>query len=449
MSQSIGMVSLGCAKNQVDAEQMLFLLQQAGFEIHAEPAGSDVVIINTCGFIESAKTEAIDNILAMAALKAEGSISKILVTGCLAQRYQQEILKELPEVDGVLGTGSYYDVVGAVKQLLSGREGLEEYGDIQAPVQECGRILTTPRQYAYLKIAEGCDNHCAFCIIPALRGRYRSRPMEKLIEEAKELAAGGAKELIVVAQDTSRYGIDLYGERRLAELLRELCRIDGIVWVRVHYLYPDEMSDELIDVLASEPKIVKYLDIPIQHINDGILKKMNRRGNSKYLRELLRKLRQRIPGLVLRTSLITGLPGEGEKEFDELCDFLREFRMERVGAFVFSPEEGTRAAKMEYPDTEIARQRADFIEELQSRIMDDWNESMMGKRLQVLCEGFDADENCYYGRTYADSPDIDGRILFESEQTLEPGDFVTVEVTDACDGELIGVMEETEHDDCK
>ncbi len=449
MSQSIGMVSLGCAKNQVDAEQMLFLLQQAGFEIHAEPAGSDVVIINTCGFIESAKTEAIDNILAMAALKAEGSIGKILVTGCLAQRYQQEILKELPEVDGVLGTGSYYDVVGAVKQLLSGREGLEEYGDIQAPVQECGRILTTPRQYAYLKIAEGCDNHCAFCIIPALRGRYRSRPMEKLIEEAKELAAGGAKELIVVAQDTSRYGIDLYGERRLAELLRELCKIDGIVWVRVHYLYPDEMSDELIDVLASEPKIVKYLDIPIQHINDGILKKMNRRGNSKYLRELLRKLRQRIPGLVLRTSLITGLPGEGEKEFDELCDFLREFRMERVGAFVFSPEEGTRAAKMEYPDTEIARQRADFIEELQSRIMDDWNESMMGKRLQVLCEGFDADEDCYYGRTYADSPDIDGRILFESEQTLEPGDFVTVEVTDACDGELIGVMEETEHDDCK
>ena len=449
MSQSIGMVSLGCAKNQVDAEQMLFLLQQAGFEIHAEPAGSDVVIINTCGFIESAKTEAIDNILAMAALKAEGSIGKILVTGCLAQRYQQEILKELPEVDGVLGTGSYYDVVGAVKQLLSGREGLEEYGDIQAPVQECGRILTTPRQYAYLKIAEGCDNHCAFCIIPALRGRYRSRPMEKLIEEAKELAAGGAKELIVVAQDTSRYGIDLYGERKLAELLRELCRIDGIVWVRVHYLYPDEMSDELIDVLASEPKIVKYLDIPIQHINDGILKKMNRRGNSKYLRELLKKLRQRIPGLVLRTSLITGLPGEGEKEFEELCDFLREFRMERVGAFVFSPEEGTRAAKMEYPDTEIARQRADFIEEIQSRIMDDWNESMMGKRLQVLCEGFDADEDCYYGRTYADSPDIDGRILFESEQTLEPGDFVTVEVTDACDGELIGVMEETEHDDCK
>ena len=449
MSQSIGMVSLGCAKNQVDAEQMLFLLQQAGYNVLPEPAGADVVIVNTCGFIESAKTVAIDNILAMAQLKAEGSVGKILVTGCLAQRYQEEILKELPEVDGVLGTGSYYDVVSAVKQLLDGAEGIEEYGDIQAPVQECGRILTTPKHYAYLKIAEGCDNHCAFCIIPTLRGKYRSRPMEKLIEEAKELAASGVKELIVVAQDTSRYGIDLYGERKLAELLRELCKIDGFVWVRVHYLYPDEMSDELIDVLANEPKIVKYLDIPIQHIDDGILKKMNRRGNSKYLKALLTKLRDRIPGLVLRTSLITGLPGEGEKEFEALCDFLREYKLERVGAFAFSPEEGTRAARMEYPDAEVARQRADVVEEIQSRIMDEWNESMMGKKLQVLCEGYDADEECWYGRTFADSPDIDGRILFDSEEELTPGDFVTVEVTDACDGELIGVMEDAENDDCE
>lgn len=449
MSQSIGMVSLGCAKNQVDAEQMLFLLQQAGYNILPEPAGADVVIVNTCGFIESAKTEAIDNILAMAQLKAEGSVGKILVTGCLAQRYQEEILKELPEVDGVLGTGSYYDVVSAVKQLLDGAEGIEEYGDIQAPVQECGRILTTPKHYAYLKIAEGCDNHCAFCIIPTLRGKYRSRSMDKLIEEAKKLAVSGVKELIVVAQDTSRYGIDLYGERKLAELLRALCKIDGFVWVRVHYLYPDEMSDELIDVLANEPKIVKYLDIPIQHIDDGILKKMNRRGNSKYLKALLTKLRDRIPGLVLRTSLITGLPGEGEKEFEALCDFLREYKLERVGAFAFSPEEGTRAAKMEYPDAEVARQRADVVEEIQSRIMDEWNESMMGKKLQVLCEGYDADEECWYGRTFADSPDIDGRILFDSEEELTPGDFVTVEVTDACDGELIGVMEDAENDNCE
>ena len=449
MSQSIGMVSLGCAKNQVDAEQMLFLLQQAGFEIHAEPAGSDVVIINTCGFIESAKTEAIDNILAMAALKAEGSIGKILVTGCLAQRYQQEILKELPEVDGVLGTGSYYDVVGAVKQLLAGREGLEEYGDIQAPVQECGRILTTPRQYAYLKIAEGCDNHCAFCIIPTLRGKYRSRPMDKLIEEAKELAVSGVKELIVVAQDTSRYGLDLYGERKLAELLRQLCRIDGLVWIRVHYLYPDEMSQELIDVLANEPKIVKYLDIPIQHINDDILRRMNRRGNGEYVKELFAKLRREIPGLVLRTSLITGLPGEGEAEFAQLCDFLKEYKLERVGAFAFSPEEGTRAAEMEYPDTEIARQRADMVAEIQSRIMDDYNESCIGKTMQVLCEGYDPDEESYYGRTFADSPDIDGKIWFTAEKHIKTGDFADVRVVDAYDGELVGVLEEEYNDDCE
>lgn len=449
MSQSIGMVSLGCAKNQVDAEQMLFLLQQAGYNIQPEPAGADVVIVNTCGFIESAKTEAIDNILAMAQLKAEGSVGKILVTGCLAQRYQEEILKELPEVDGVLGTGSYYDVVSAVKQLLDGAEGIEEYGDIQAPVQECGRILTTPKHYAYLKIAEGCDNHCAFCIIPTLRGKYRSRPMDKLIEEAKELAASGVKELIVVAQDTSRYGIDLYGERKLAELLRRLCKIDGLVWVRVHYLYPDEMSQELIDVLANEPKIVKYLDIPIQHINDEILRKMNRRGNGEYVRQLFTKLRHEIPGLVLRTSLITGLPGEGEVEFAQLCDFLKEYKLERVGAFAFSPEEGTRAAEMEYPDTEIAKQRAEQVAEIQSRIMDDYNESCVGQVMQVLCEGYDPDEESYYGRTYADSPDIDGKIWFTAEKHIKTGDFVDVHVVDTYDGELVGVLEEEYNDDCE
>lgn len=448
MSQSIGMISLGCAKNQVNAEQMLFLLRVAGYEILPDPDGADLVIINTCGFIEDAKAEAIDNILAMGELKKEGRIGKILVTGCLAQRYQMEIVQEMPEVDGVLGTGSYYDIVSAVGKVLAG-ELVSEFGDINAPQPEPQRILTTPEHYAYLRIAEGCDNHCAFCIIPQLRGRYRSRPMEELLKEAQDLADSGVKELIVIAQDTSRYGIDLYGERKLAELLQKLCAIDGFVWVRVHYLYPDEMSEELIDVLANEPKIVKYLDIPIQHIDDGILKKMNRRGNSKYLKALLTKLRDRIPGLVLRTSLITGLPGEGEKEFEALCDFLREYKLERVGAFAFSPEEGTRAARMEYPDAEVARQRADVVEEIQSRIMDEWNESMMGKKLQVLCEGYDADEECWYGRTFADSPDIDGRILFDSEEELTPGDFVTVEVTDACDGELIGVMEDAENDDCE
>lgn len=448
MIQSIGMISLGCAKNQVDAEQMLFLLQQAGYLIQPAPEGADVVIINTCGFIDSAKSEAIDNILAMAQLKAEGKIGKILVTGCLAQRYQEEILTEMPEVDGILGTGSYYDITSAVAQVLADKTP-KQFDSINAPIRECGRILTTPQHYAYLKIGEGCDNHCAYCVIPSLRGKYRSRPMEKLIEEAEELAAGGAKELIVVAQDTSRYGLDLYGERKLAELLRRLCRIDGIHWVRVHYLYPDEMSDELIDVLADEPKIVKYLDIPIQHINDDILRKMNRRGNSEYLKELLRKLRSRIPNLVLRTSLITGLPSEGEAEFDELCDFLREFRLERVGAFAFSPEEGTRAAEMPHPDAEVARARADFVAELQSRIMDDWNAACEGKTLEVLCEGYAPAEGEYFGRTYADSPDIDGKIWFTSARELVAGEFVNVFVTGAYDGELVGVSEEDYHDNCK
>ena len=448
MTHSIGMISLGCAKNQVNAEQMLYLRRQAGYESQADPDGADRVIINTCGFIESAKTEAIDNILAMAALKQEGRVGKILVTGCLAQRYQEEILNELPEVDGILGTGSYYDIVNAVRQVLSGVV-YRRFDDINAPQAEPQRILTTPEYYAYLKIAEGCDNHCAYCIIPTLRGKLRSRPLEELVQEAECLAKDGVKELIIVAQDTSRYGLDLYGERKLAELLRRLCRIDGLVWIRVHYLYPDEMSEELIDVLANEPKIVKYLDIPLQHINDGILRRMNRRGNSAYVRALLTKLRRRIPGLVLRTSLITGLPGEGEAEFEELCEFLKEFRLERVGVFAFSPEEGTRAAQMEYPDSEIALARKERIEELQSRIMDEYNDRCIDAVMQVLCEGYDPDEQSYYGRTFADSPDIDGRIWFTAESHIRTGSFVNVRVTDTYDGELVGVLEEDIHDNSK
>ena len=445
MTHTIGMISLGCAKNQVNAEHMLWLLRQAGYEISPDPDGAELVIVNTCGFIESAKTEAIDNILAMAQLKAEGRIQKILVTGCLAQRYQEEILKELPEVDGVLGTGSYYDVANAVGQVLSGKR-YKRFDDINAAQSEDGRILTTPEYYAYLKIAEGCDNHCAYCVIPKLRGKLRSRPMEELVKEAEQLAADGVKELIVVAQDTSRYGLDLYGERRLAELLRRLCKIDSLVWIRVHYLYPDEMSQELIDILANEPKIVKYLDIPIQHINDEILRKMNRRGNGEYVRQLFTKLRHEIPGLVLRTSLITGLPGEGEEEFQQLCEFLKEFKLERAGTFVFSPEEGTKAALMEYPDKAVAQERAEIIGELQSRIMDEYNASCEGKVMQVLCDGYDPDEECYYGRTYADSPDIDGRIWFTASRHIKTGDFVNVFVVGAYDGELTGMLEEDMED---
>ena len=450
MGKRVGMISLGCAKNQVNAEQMLYRLQEAGYTLQEDVDGADLVIVNTCGFIDSAKSEAIDNILAMGALKQEGRIGRLLVTGCLSQRYQDEILQEMPEVDGVLGTGSYDDIVsGVADRLLNGGETVSEFGDIDAPADEAGRVLTTPQHYAYIKIAEGCNNFCAFCIIPHLRGRYRSRAVEDILQEARGLAESGVKELIVVAQDTSRYGLDLYGERRLAELLRRLCRIDGLVWIRVHYLYPDEMSQELIDVLANEPKIVKYLDIPIQHINDEILRRMNRRGNGDYVRALFKKLRQEIPGLVLRTSLITGLPGEGEAEFAELCSFLKEYKLERVGAFAFSPEEGTRAAEMEYPDSEIAQQRAEQVAEIQSRIMDAYNESCIGKTMQVLCEGFDPDEESYYGRTYADSPDIDGKIWFTAERHIKTGDFVDVRVVDTYDGELVSILEEDYHDDSK
>ena len=434
----IGFISLGCAKNQVNCEQMMYRLQEAGHEILPDVNGADVVVINTCGFIDSAKSEAIDNIIAMGQLKEAGAIGKILVTGCLSQRYQDEILEEMPEVDGLLGTGSYGEIVPAVEALLEGRS-VERFGSIHAPEEEVGRVLTTPQHYAYLKIAEGCDNHCAYCVIPSLRGKYRSRQMDDVLYEARTLAADGVKELIVVAQDTSRYGTDLPGHKRLlGELLRQLCRIEGIHWVRVHYLYPDEIDDELIDVIASEPKIVKYLDIPIQHINNDILRRMNRRGNGASVEALFQKLRERIPGLVLRTSLITGLPGEGEAEFQELCAFLKRAKLERVGAFAFSPEEGTPAAKMEYPDSEVAAQRAEIVEELQSRIMDAYNEAMLGKTLEVLTDGYDPEEDLYYGRTYADSPEIDGRVWFTADRTVKTGSFVSVTVTGVRDGELTG-----------
>ena len=446
MGKKVAMVSLGCAKNQVDAEQMLCLLHEAGYEITTEVEYSDVTIVNTCGFIESAKSEAIQEILELGLLKKEGKIGKILVSGCLSQRYQDQLMEELPEVDGILGCGSYTDIVSAVDDVLGGDQP-RRFDDIDGALEEVGRVLTTPDYYAYLKIAEGCDNHCAFCVIPSLRGKYRSRRFEDRVEEAQMLADQGVKELIVIAQDTSRYGIDLYGKRRLAELLRELCKIQGLHWIRIHYLYPDEMDEELIDTIAQEEKICSYLDIPIQHCNDQILRHMNRRGNKEYLQWLLPHLREKIPGLVLRTSLIAGLPGEGEEEFQELCAFLKEFKLERAGTFAFSPEEGTKAAQMDYPDHEIAQERAEIINELQSRIMDEYNASCEGKTMQVLCEGYDPDEDCYYGRTYADSPDIDGRIWFTSSRHIKTGDFVDVCVVGAYDGELTGMLEEDMEDD--
>ena len=439
---NIGFISLGCAKNQVDCERMMYRVQEAGHTVRADIVGCDVVVINTCGFIESAQSEAIDHILTTAGLKADGYVGKILVTGCLSQRYQEEIMKEMPEVDGVLGTGSYTEIVPAIEALLEGNV-VADFGSIDAPEQETGRILTTPEHYAYIKIAEGCDNHCSYCIIPSLRGKFRSRQMDDVLYEARLLAASGVKELLVVAQDTSRYGTDLGdGRRLLPDLLRELCKIDDLHWIRVHYVYPDEIDDEFIEVMASEPKIVKYLDIPIQHCNDKVLNLMNRRGNGAYLRELFDTLRSRIPGLVIRTSIITGLPGEGEEEFEELCAFLREQKLPRVGAFAFSPEEGTEAAKMDYPDHDVAVRRAELLEMLQSDIMDEYNASMIGKTMEVLVEAYDEENEQYYGRTYGDSPEIDGRVWLACDEPLKEGEFVMVCIDGCIDGDLAGYVVE-------
>lgn len=426
MKKSIALISLGCAKNLVNSEQMLYLLDEAGYALSPDPEGCDAVIINTCGFIDAAKSEAIDTILQMAELKAAGKLGKIIVTGCLPERYRDDIRTELPEIDAVLGVGSFADIVSALDEAFAGNI-VEYFGDKNAPVDELPRVVSTGPAWAYLKIAEGCDNFCAFCAIPYIRGRYRSRSMTNILEEARSLAEHGVKELIVIAQDITKYGTDLYGKRSLAELCSKLSEIDGIEWIRLHYTYPDQFDDELIDEIASNDKIVKYLDIPIQHINDGILRAMNRHGTSDDIRRLFKDLRQRIPGLVLRTSIIAGLPGEGEAEFEELCEFLREAKIERAGVFPFSPEEGTRAAKMEHVDFETAQRRAELIMQLQSEIMEEFCRSQVGKTLRVLCEGYDEEQKMFFGRSYADSPDIDGLVFFDGAGC--EGNIVDVKIT--------------------
>ena len=438
MSYKIAFISLGCAKNQVNCEQMMSLVQSAGHEIVSaeNPAGADVAVVNTCGFLASACEEAIGQILELAELKRAGQLKKILVTGCMAQRYKADVLEELPEIDGILGTGSYGEIVPAIGAVMEGDRPCL-MGNIHTAPQNGPRILSTPPWYAYLRIAEGCDNHCAYCVIPSLRGKYRSRPMGELLEEAAELAEAGVRELLVIAQDITRYGTDLNGEHQLAALLRELCKLD-FRWIRLHYLYPDEITEELIDTIAREEKILPYLDIPIQHCNDGILKAMNRRDTRESITALLAKLRARIPGLVLRTSLITGLPGEGAAEFEELCEFLREVKIERAGVFPFSPEEGTRAAQMDHVESEEAARRAELAVDVQSDVIDAYNESVLGEEREVLCEGFDPQAQMFHGRSYAESPEIDGRIYFTSEEDAEPGTFVTVRLTGVMDGELTG-----------
>ena len=439
MNYNVSFISLGCAKNQVNCEQMMATVQAAGYTVTASPMGADVVVVNTCGFLASACEEAIDNILEMAELKKAGQVKKIIVTGCMAQRYKNDVLNELPEVDGILGTGSYGDIADAITEVMEGGLRPCHLGNIHTAEQGGARILSTPPWYAYLRIAEGCDNHCAYCVIPSLRGKYRSRPMNEILDEAAELASAGVQELLVIAQDITRYGTDFNGEHQLAKLLRELCKLE-FRWIRLHYLYPDEITDELIDTIAEEPKILPYLDIPMQHCNDNILKLMNRRDSKASLLAMVKKLRERIPGLVLRTSLIAGLPGEGEEEFEELCEFLREVQIERAGVFPFSPEEGTRAAQMEHVDYEEAQRRAELAVDVQSDIIDAYNESVLGEEREVLCEGFDGQAQMFFGRTYAESPDIDGRVYFTADEEVEPGTFVTVRFTDTMDGELTGEM---------
>ena len=435
MEKTFAMISLGCAKNLVNSEQMLYLLSEAGYTLVPEAEGADFAVVNTCGFIDAAKSEAIDAILELGELKKEKKLGAIIVTGCLSERYRDSILEELPEIDAVLGVGSFGDIVEAADAVMQGR-ALERFASNSAPVDEIPRVVSTGPAWAYLRIAEGCDNFCAFCAIPYIRGRYRSRAMENVVEEARELAERGVKELIVIAQDITRYGTDLYGRPCLAALCRELAKIEGVEWIRLHYLYPDAFDDELIDEIASNDKIVKYLDIPIQHINDNILRSMRRRGTGAEIRALFKTLRERIPGLVLRTSLITGLPGEGEAEFEELCAFLKEARIERAGVFPFSPEEGTPAAAMEHPDPLTAQRRAELVMELQARIMDEFCESRIGKTLRVLCQDFDEESGLLVGRSWADSPDIDGLVFFEGD--CPPGEMTDVLIDAAEDGFLYG-----------
>jgi ribosomal protein S12 methylthiotransferase len=432
------MISLGCPKNQVDAEIMLAKLRSAGFELTNEAGFADVVIINTCGFIEDAKKESIENILEMALLKKEGTIKGIVVSGCLAQRYFDDIQKEFPEVNCIVSVGRAGEIIKAVDAAYA-KQTLHLYGEPQDLELSGDRIITTLPFYAYLKVAEGCDNCCTYCIIPKLRGHFRSRPIEQLVTEAKKLAEGGVRELILVAQDTTRYGEDLYGKTELPRLLRELCKIEQLVWIRVLYCYPDHITDELIEIIATEQKIVKYLDIPIQHVNDRILKAMHRRGDKRQIVEVINKLRDKIPGIILRTTVITGFPGESEQEFEELAEFISEMRFERLGAFAYSCEEGTAASLLdEQHDEETKQHRKLIIMEQQETNICDYNNHQIGLKIKVLTEGFDRYAECYFGRGEADAPDIDGKVFFTSKEKVKAGTFVNVKVTDIMDWDLMG-----------
>ncbi len=439
MNYKIGMISLGCPKNQVDAEHMLALMDAEGWEIVDYVDGCDAVIVNTCGFIDDAKKEAIENILDMVELKKEGVISKIIVTGCLAQRYKDEIVKEIPEVDAVIGIGANGDIIKTVEEVMSGVDTIENYPPQCDLPLDGQRILTTPQYWAYLKIGEGCSNRCTYCTIPSIRGNMRSRSMENVIDEAKQLAESGVKELILIAQDTTSYGLDLYGELKLPELLNELCKIDSIEWIRLLYCYPDRITDELIETMKNQKKVVNYIDLPLQHADDKILKAMNRRGDQALIRNVISKLREEIPDVVIRTTFIVGFPGEGEEEFETLAEFVNEIEFDRLGVFTFSPQEGTPAFDMEdQVDEDIKTRRGEVIIQDQYSIMEEKNNEKIGKTYRVVVEDYDGYSDSYTGRTYMDAPEIDGLVKFTSHKDLDIGDFVDVEIFDVEDYDLIG-----------
>lgn len=433
-------VSLGCDKNLVDSEVMLGLLRSEGFQLTGEEAEADVIVVNSCCFIGDAKEESINTILEMAAWKEEGVCRALIVTGCLAERYKAEVLAEMPEVDAVVGTASYDKIVEVVKDVLHLKSGCQVFQNIdQTPEVQVKRVVTTGGHYAFLKIAEGCDKHCTYCIIPKVRGKYRSVPMERLVRETEELAAGGVRELILVAQETTLYGCDLYGHKALPELLRKLAAIPGIVWIRIQYCYPEEITDELIQVIREEKKICRYLDIPVQHASDSVLKRMGRRTNGVQLREMIRRLRAEIPELALRTTLISGFPGETKEDHEILMDFVEEMEFDRLGVFAYSQEEDTPAAVMETQVPEdVKEERRSEVMELQQEISLEKSREMIGRTLLVMIEGKVADENAYVGRTYRDAPNVDGYIFINTDQEMMTGDFARVQVTGALEYDLIG-----------
>ncbi len=430
MNYKVGIVSLGCAKNQVDAEMLLFTLKNKGFTIVNDPADADAVIVNTCGFIDSAKQESIDEIIELGKLKQEGTIKAIIVTGCLAERYKNEITKQLYEVDAAIGIGANQKIADVVLEALNGKK-TELFPDKSLLPMEGGRVQSTPFYTAYLKVAEGCDNCCTYCAIPLIRGHFRSRQPDDVIKEAEQLAANGVKELNVIAQDTTRYGEDLFGEPYLAKLLKRLCKIDGFKWIRVLYCYPDRVTDELIDVIAEEDKIVKYIDIPLQHCNGEVLMNMNRRGNRESLTALLNKIKSKIPNVIFRSTFITGFPGETEEQFEELADFAAEIKFQRLGCFPYSKEEDTKASLLENQiDDDIKQKRADIIMEHQQSVMAQYCESLVGSEVEVLVEGYDKLAECFFGRTYADAPEVDGCVFFTCNgEKPKTGDFVKVKIT--------------------